>query len=90
MILWPHHYSPYFGIPADMLSSLLKEVQSSLKRKLLDPDGLETTSPVLSSHLIQDNMPGGWNPSNLIYHHPRSNIGCQHSGILIAYLVFFP
>ncbi|XP_067408272.1 5-aminolevulinate synthase, erythroid-specific, mitochondrial isoform X2 [Emydura macquarii macquarii] len=43
---------------ADPLSSLLHEVQSSLRKKFLDPDGPGPDARLLPTHLLQDNMPG--------------------------------
>lgn len=43
---------------ADPLSSLLREVQSSLRRKFLGPDGPGSDGRLLPTHLLQDNMPG--------------------------------
>ncbi|XP_053871056.1 5-aminolevulinate synthase, erythroid-specific, mitochondrial isoform X2 [Malaclemys terrapin pileata] len=43
---------------ADPLSSLLLEVQSSLRKKFLGRDGLGPDARLLPTHLLQDNMPG--------------------------------
>ncbi|XP_026518151.2 5-aminolevulinate synthase, erythroid-specific, mitochondrial-like, partial [Terrapene carolina triunguis] len=42
---------------ADPLSSLLLEVQSSLRKKFLGRDGLGPDARLLPTHLLQDNMP---------------------------------
>uniref|UniRef100_A0A8C0HI93 5-aminolevulinate synthase n=1 Tax=Chelonoidis abingdonii TaxID=106734 RepID=A0A8C0HI93_CHEAB len=43
---------------ADPLSSLLLEVQSSLRKKFLGRDGLGPDARLLPTHLLQDNLPG--------------------------------
>ncbi|XP_074873545.1 5-aminolevulinate synthase, erythroid-specific, mitochondrial isoform X2 [Carettochelys insculpta] len=43
---------------ADPLSSLLREVQSSLRQKFLGPDGGGSDAGLRPSHLLQDNLPG--------------------------------
>ncbi|CAM2109978.1 unnamed protein product [Caretta caretta] len=43
---------------ADPLSSLLREVQSSLRKKFLGHEGPGPDARLLPTHLLQDNMPG--------------------------------